>query len=390
MNILFLTPRLLFPVNRGDKVRPFNFARVLSKRHSLSLISLVESEEEFEFVNPLRKIFDKVEAVLLKPWQSKWNLFVNLFSNTPLQVSYYHSNEIQKRIAKIIEKDNPDVIYTFHLRMAPYVADFKGAYKILDLTDSVSLFLQRMLQYQKVYLKPILYNEWLRVKNYEPYIAEKFDECWLISKVDKESIGKCRSNIEIIPNGIDYNYFSSKKQNAESTNIIFVGYMSFESTNAVLYFYKDIFPYIQREIRSARFYIIGANPPKRILKLGKDQSVTVTGFVNDLRPYYNRAAVMVAPMRFVVGMQNKILEAMAIEVPVVTTNLGNEGIDAQIGKEIFVEDDPRDFANRVVELLRDKNLRREIGASARKFVERHFTWGKVAERMDEIGRKIEK
>jgi len=390
MKILFITPRLPYPSDRGDRVRVFNFAKVLSKKHSLFLVSFIQSKEELEYVEELEKIFNKATTILLKPWKSNLNVLTHFFSKLPYQVSYYGSNIMQREIKQIIGRKKIDVVYAFHLRMAPYAIDLKDIYKILDLTDSVSLFLNRMLPFAKIYLRPLLYNEWLKVRRYEPMITKRFDECWLISRIDKRAIKEtgCLSNVVIVPNGIDLNYFKRKNLGLDSHNLLFVGYMGAESIDSVLYFYKKIFPFIKKEIPSSQFYIVGANPPRKITKLAQDENVIVTGFVKDLRPHYEKAAVMVASMRFVVGMQNKILEAMAMEVPVVTSRFGNEGIDARSGKEIFVEDNPKGFAHSVIELLKDKNLRREIGINARKFVERNFTWTKAFDRMDEISGKI--
>jgi len=276
--------------------------------------------------------------------------------------------------------------------MAPYMSEIKGPYKILDLTDAVSLFLRRMLRHRSIFLRPVLYREYLTAKRYESQIVSRFDECWLISTVDRDAIKLPDdvSNVVLIPNGIDIDYFTPVKSRPNTNNILFVGYMGVESVHAVFYFYKEIFPLVRKEIPSAKFYVVGANPPKKLINLANDKNVVVTGFVKDLRDYYNKASVLVAPMKFVVGIQNKVLEAMAMEVPVVSTTLANEGIDARPGEEIFVEDEPSAFADRVVELLKNKDLRKKISTNAKEFVERNFPWEKVVDRMDEVHLKISK
>jgi len=390
MKILFVTPRLPYHPDRGDRVRVFNFARLLTKKHSLFLASFIQSREELKNVSELKKIFNQTTVILLQPWKSNLNVLTHFFSKLPYQISYYNSDVMRREIKEIVKREKINIIYTFHLRMAPYSIDLKDFYKILDLTDSVSLFLQRMLPFTKFYLKPLFYYEWLKVRRYEPMIAEKFDECWLISGIDKRAIEESASlsNIIIVPNGIDLAYFKRKNLEQDGENLLFVGYMGAESIDSIFYFYKKIFPQVKKEIPSSKFYIVGANPPAKVTKLARDKNVTVTGFVKDLRPYYEKATVMVAPMRFVAGVQNKILEAMAMEVPVVTSSFGNEGIDAHPGKEILIEDNAEDFARSIIGLLKDEKLRREIGVNARKFVEKNFTWRKVVDRMDEISEKI--
>lgn len=390
MRILFITPRLPYPPNRGDKIRPWHFAHSLARTHQLALLSLIQTEEETRYADDLAQVFDQVGMVLLKPWQSYRNMLFNVFSRVPLQVHYFHSREMQKRVEQFLQQEEIDVIYAFHLRTAPYIAAQNRAYRILDLTDAVSMFLQRRADYAPWYLNLILRRERVCAQRYEQEIVRRFDEAWLISTIDRDAIWgqKYPDNVTIVPNGIDTTYFKPQLPKPQTRNILFVGYMGAESVDAVTYFYREMFPTVRQHVPDARFVIVGANPPPQIRKLEQDQNVVVTGFVEDLRPYYNEAAVAIAPMRFVAGMQNKILEAMAMEVPVVATTGANEGIDAQDGEEIFVTDTPADFANKVVWSLENWELARKMGGRAREFVKDRFTWDVAAHRVEEIGRII--
>lgn len=392
MKILFLTPRLPFPPNRGDRLRYFNFAKVLSKKHELSLISFIGSKKELDHIKGYQGIFKNIETIPLPKWRSFVNMVLNIFSGLPLQVSYYDSKEMHERVETFLKDNKYDVVYTFHLRMAPYAKHIKTAYKILDLTDAVSLFLRRMIRHVNLILRPILYKEYLDTRRYETEIIKYFDESWLISSQDKEAInaGSSGSKLFVVPNGIDYDYFTPNSSIEKENNILFVGYMGVESVKTVKYFIRNIFPAVKNAHPSAKFHIVGADPPPEILKLAKEDNIIVTGYVKDLRPYYNSASVLVAPMRFVAGVQNKILEAMSMEVPVVTSTMGNEGVDAVNGKNIFVEDDPNMFALRVVKLLENEDLRKKIAKNARFFVREKFSWNSVVERMDLIAKKLEK
>jgi len=392
LKILFLTPRLPFPPNRGDRLRYFNFAKVLSRKHSLSLISFIQSEKELSAIGGCEGIFDRVETVLLKPWRSYVNMALCFLSGSPLQVAYFHSRKMRKKIEETMKKEKYDAVYTFHLRMAPYSRGIKNAYKILDLTDAVSLFLRRMISHRHPLLRPIFHREAVSTNKYESEIVDDFDESWLISDLDRRAI-ECRTkdDLIVVPNGIDTDHFVPDPSfKREENSILFVGYMGVESVVTVKYFLKEIFPKVLAKIPSAKFYIVGADPPPEIKKLSKDKNIIVTGYIEDLRQYYGKASVLIAPMRFVAGVQNKILEAMAMEVPVVTSSLGNEGIDAAHGENIFVEDDPDMFALRVVDLLKDKALRESVGSNARKYVKGRFAWDSVAERMDRVAEIIAK
>ncbi len=390
MKILFLTPRLLYPVNRGDKVRPYGFAKELAKHHELSLISFIQRDEERAYLGNLKDIFCRIEVVPLRSWQSNLNMLLRLPSITPLVVCGWRSGAMQRKVQQILGENKFDVIYVYGLRMAQYTCKIKQSYRILDLCDSLSLFLKRMLHHARFYLKPIFLREWLTLKRYEPYVAKQFDECWFISSMDRDSIPALVANprVFIIPNGVDTDHFAPDPVPSAPKDIVFVGYMGVESVDAVTFFYHQVFPKVRYEVPEAHFRIVGANPPRQVRQLAGDSSISVEGFVEDLPAVYHQAAVAVAPMRFSVGMQNKVLEAMATEIPVVTTAQCNEGIGATHGKELFVCDNAEEFTATLIRLLRDGDLRHRVGSEARAFVQRRFTWSKVVDRIEQVSMLI--
>ncbi|BBO18583.1 glycosyltransferase [Candidatus Brocadia pituitae] len=390
MNILFVTPRLLYPVNRGDKVRPFNFAKVLAKKHNLSLFSFIQTKAELQHVEPLKEFFSSVDTITLPTWKSKLNMGLNILSGEPLQVSYFKDRGFDEKISEILARRQIDVVYIFHLRMAQYFIMRNNTYRVLDLCDTVSFFMGRLLKHARWYMKPIYTYEIAKVKKYEQQLMDYFEEYWIISREDRDALESNRkfSNIQIIPNGVDIEYFKNIEEGSGRKSIIFVGYMGVESIDAVFYFYNQILPMVREEVPDVLFYIVGANPPDKIKALEKDKNIIVTGYVEDLRDYYKKASVAIAPMRFVAGMQNKILEAMSMSLPVVSTFYGNEGINAKDGESIFVEDKPEHFAQKVILLLKNNGIRRQMGNSARKFVEENYSWNKVLGRVEEIEKKI--
>lgn len=388
MKILFLVPRYPYPPYRGDILRYYNFARVLSKKHELTAVSFVQSEEE-QIALP-EGVFTRVHTVPLRPLQTKVNMARSILSLTPLQVAYFSSKKMQKVLNELITSETYDVLYVFHLRMAQFVKAWHRPYKILDFTDSVSLFMKRMLRYERWFMRPILFREWLTTARYEAQIIKGFDECWVISPVDKGAVRAQPDGVkmDIVPNGIDTDYFRPSWPRDAGLNLLFVGYMGIESVDTVIYLCRQIYPLIKAQVPEVTFTIVGANPPVKVRQLSRDLSIKVLGYVEDLRPAYNSASVLVAPTRFTVGIQNKVLEAMAMEVPVVCSTFANEGIFAEDGQEAFIEDDPRAFAERVAQLLRSPELRRKIGSNAREFVKERFIWSTVVERMDKIASQI--
>lgn len=390
MNILFLTSRFLYPPDRGDKVRPLNFARMLARHHAVFSLSIAEEDVDERRVDALRNIFEKVECVVLPPWRAKLQMAAYYPSLTPIKVGAVRSMKLQRRVNQRLKDWSIDLVYAFPYRMGCFVKKHKGLYKVLDFCDAESLIMHRWMRCQRLSFRPIIYWEWLKMRRYEARISAGFEECWVISADDLKALDESvRQRAHMIPNGVDTDYFRPTHNEVRDKNLLFVGYMGAESLDAIDYFYKHIFPTVRAREPEARFFVVGANPPARLSVLGeKDRNVIVTGFVEDLRYYYNRAAILVAPMRFVGGMQNKILQAMAMEVPVVASTYANEGINATPGYEILVADEPHDFAASVLDLLNTPEKCRTIGRRARIFVKSHFSWACVAERITRIAKNL--
>ncbi len=386
MRILFLTPRFPFPPDRGDKVRPYHFARVLAKKHDLSLVSMCDSRISSESDAEAKKTFQYIRAVPQSRFSSLLHLAACSFSPDPWQVAIFNSVAMRRAVVDAVNEVSPDIIYAFHLRTAQYAANLKGIFRILDLTDSVSLFLRRMIPYRPLYLRPLVWREARAVCKYERHLGPLFDEVWLISDVDAKAIPGAIEwpNLFLLPNGVDTDYFNpglARPISTERPNILFVGYMGVESVIAVSDFYHRIFPTIRRKIPNCQFTIIGRSPPPSIQALSKDPNVKVLGFVPELREYYHNASVVVAPLKFVVGMQNKILEAMACGIPVVATSFANEGIDALPGEQILIADRDDVFADAVCSLFDNPDLFVKISTQARRFVLETYSWERVVERL---------
>jgi glycosyltransferase involved in cell wall biosynthesis len=226
-----------------------------------------------------------------------------------------------------------------------------------------------------------------RIERYERYVAETFEETWLISNADRQVLAAdCpAANIRVVTNGVDLERFYPTGDLAEPNSLIFVGHLGvFHNVDAAVHLVRDVLPRIRREIPGCTLTLAGAEPSAQVARLSDVPGVRVTGFVPDLNEHLNRAAVFVAPLRFAAGVQNKVLEAMAAGRPVVTTSVVNAGLGAQPGEEVLVADDVAATAAHVVALLRDAELRARIGEAGRRFVRRTYDWGHVVKRMNEI------
>ncbi len=384
MRILFITPRFPYPPLKGDQVRSYNQIRVLSEKHSIFLLSLIENSEELNHVPLLERFCSHIETVELRPFRSYFNVIPGLFSPLPLQTHYYYSSEMGRRIQTVIENNDFDTVHVQLIRMAPYLADLHETPKVIDLTDALSLNMKRRYGHDKGILKLGAYIEWQRVKRYEPEVCKQFDQAIVVSPTDKKAIGSFE-NLHVNPNGVDTDCFPFVLEGREPSSIIFTGNIGyFPNTDAVHWFSREVFPLIKTRVPHVKFYVVGTDPPQNIRHLNTDENIVVTGFVDSIHEYLARATIAVCPMRSGSGIQNKVLEAMASGTPIVTTEYALDGIQATPGRDLIVANEPREFAHRVVELLENPSLRRKLAVNARQLIEKKYTWEISVQQLERI------
>jgi sugar transferase (PEP-CTERM/EpsH1 system associated) len=265
--------------------------------------------------------------------------------------------------------------------MAQYVINLPYP-KIVDFVDIDSQKWQYFSSMTSFPHSLMFRTEAKRLSRFEKLLVKRFDYCIVTSSYEKSLLNNS-SHITVIPNGVDQQYFAA--QNAPTDGaILFTGVMDyFPNSDAVIHFHHDILPLIKRQVPSVQFIIAGMHPTAQIRKLA-DRHTIVTGFVPDIREYLSKAAVCVVPLRIAMGIQNKILEAMAMGVPVVATSVANRGINAAHGREILVADDPESFAAATTRLLNDQSLRQTITKNAKEFINQNFCWEKHLNKLDEL------
>ncbi len=393
MRILCLTSRLPYPPNRGDRLRAFHFIEHLAQEHELSLVSFVASESERAHVAPLLDHCQQVHVLRMDARRSALAVSANFWRREPLQALYYRSRAMQRLVDRTLAENEFDVIYVHLFRMAPYVAHRPDLYRVVDLTDVISQEVVRSLPYRGLPWRLLYRFERPRIERYERYVAETFEETWLISEADRQVLAAaCPSaHIRVVPNGVDADYFHPTGQPAEPDSLVFVGHLRvFHNVDAATHLVHDVLPLVRERVPGCTLTIVGANPAPQVERLGDVPGVEVTGFVPDLNDYLNRAAVFCAPLRFAAGVQNKVLEAMAAGRPVVTTSVVNAGLGARAGEEVLVADDAATTAVHVVALLRDPDLRARLGRAGRRFVRRTYDWAHAVRRMNEIEESLAK
>lgn len=387
MTILFLTSRIPYPPYRGDKLKIFNLIRELSPRHEIHLVSFFAGREEAAAVEGLNQFCHSIRLIRLPSWKSYLNCAAALLETVPFQVAYYRSREFHHAVAEAIDRHRPDIIHTHLIRMAPYALPFNGIPRVLDLTDAVSLYLQRFRDTTtSLLLRRAARVELERMMAYES-IIEQYDCVLVCSDPDRRALlaHAPRASIELLPNGIDLQQFSTDGHfEPDGARIIMTGNMSYlPNADGARWLVSEVFPRVKQAVPQAKLYIVGQKPPRAVVKL-RGEDVVVTGFVPDIRREYLKSAVAVSPIRFGAGTLNKVLEPMALGVPVVATSVGMDGLDLEPGRDYLRGDDAATFANAVIQLLSDQSLRQAVGRSAQEKIRSRFGWDSIALKLEQV------
>jgi len=390
MKILYLSLRFPYPPHSGDKIRTYNVLRKLSERHSVYFISFTQSSQEENSIKQLAKFCNHIETVSFSKLRAYGNCILYSTFSEPFQVNYWYSGEMQKKVDRVLEKNDFDLIHVQFFRMAQYVTKCKNIPKLLDSCDSYALNLSRRAKLDHSLSWPLLMVETSRVKTYEVEIARHFKSVTMVSPLDMDCLHSIDNSLplSVVPMGVDLEYYQPESKEY-GPNLLFTGTIKyFPNKDAIIYFYNEIFPIIKKAVPDVKFYVVGNLPPKKIKNLEAGGDVIVTGRVEDVRPYFDKSAVFVCPLRSGSGMQTKILESMAMGVPVVTSSMGVQALEASLGRDIIVSDKPEEFAQSVINLLKDKQLRQSISHNGRKLVEEKYGWSSIVQGFERIYSKM--
>jgi len=389
MKILFLCHRMPYPPKRGGKIRPFNMLRHLARSHEVTVATLVRSTQEETDAEQLRSYCDELYVGRLSP-VSAWARFV-LYGLTgrPATFGYFQCSSLARKVRRLLSLRNFDAILVHCSSMGPYVAGHDGCRKVMDFGDAAS---EKWFEYARSSALPLSWAFWLegrRVRRAERGLGASFDAASVNAPREREVLaGYVRSPISVIPNGVDLEYFQPGRTSGPGyvpNRMIFTGNMSYRpNVEAVRHFVGEIFPRICREVPDAQFYIVGMDPAPAVRRLAEGDRIVVTGKVDDVRPYLDSAAVAVAPLRVARGLQNKVLEAMAMRVPVVASPAAFAGISAVAGRDLLVARKPAEFSRAVVSLLRDSAARERFAAAGRSSVEANHNWSQLLERLEDL------
>jgi polysaccharide biosynthesis protein PslH len=389
MKILFITDYLPYPPISGDRIRVYNLMRIIAREHEVSIAALLGTPDDQESISNLNH-FCHLAYTAGYQWPNPLFLLAGLIrytlSGRPMDLRLMYYEKLANKILELMHNEHFDIIQIEHSRMALYLEVVKAN---VNSCPRTVLMLHNVAHEQshkisRVELNPIkkfrarLNNTALR--HWEPRYAERFDRCVAVSDLDKALLlrDNPRLRIDIVPNGVDTKLYRPLDQPQNKHTLLFIGTMHYQPcADGAIYFCQRILPIIRKKIHDIETWIVGAEPPPEVVKLGSEH-IHVTGRVPDILPYYRQCSVCVVPLRAGGGTRLKILEAMALGRPVISTSIGCEGLDVKQGRHILVADDPEKFAEASIRLLTDEGLYRSIVSEARQLVEHKYDWESIA------------
>lgn len=373
MKIIVISPRFPYPLEKGDKLRLYYHIKHLSFEHQVVLISLSDNEVKPNDIDHLKEFVTELYLFKLSKFTIAKNLFKAFFSKLPFQVHYFFDKSIKNDIIDIIKKENPDIIYNQLIRTAEYTK-YLDYFKVIDYMDSFSEGMRKRIKTSFFPFNILYKEEYKRIKRYESDIFTYFQKHLIISEQDKNIFEKkIREKLIILPNGVNTQYFTPMKVN-KKYDIGFVGNMGYRpNILATMFLANSILPELKKDNKNIKVLIAGARPAWRVKKL-QDKNIEVSGWLEDIRIAYSEIKVFVSPIFTGIGQQNKILEAMAMEIPVITTSTVNNAIGAEDGKNILIADNKDEFYYSISKILHDPILEQSIGEEARRFILENYNW----------------
>jgi sugar transferase (PEP-CTERM/EpsH1 system associated) len=395
--LLFLCHRIPYPPNKGDKIRSWHVLRHLASKHTVHLACFVDSADDWMHRETLQRLCGESYFERLESSPMRWRNLIGLAGGKSVTQSHFESAALRRWLEQLAARHRITTIYVFSSAMAQYLPAVGGR-DIRRIIDFVDLDSEKWRQYARNRKPPLrwIYDlEARRLSAFEREVAQGADVALFVTDGEAESFKRAApessAKVTTIRNGVDTDYFSPERAydspfGSGTKAIVFTGAMSYwANEDAVTWFATAAFPGVREEEPRAEFWIVGAGPTQSVKKLARLPGVKVTGEVPDVRPYISHAAAVVVPMRIGRGVQNKILEAMAMAKAVVASDMARSGLDAAAtGGRIHAAVSPAEFGAHLIGLLRDSGHAAEMGSRARAWVIAEYGWGQNLRRLDEI------
>jgi sugar transferase (PEP-CTERM/EpsH1 system associated) len=397
-NILFLCHRIPYPPNKGDKIRSYNILKHLLENNNVSVGFLVDEPKDLKHVPTLKRqvknlFYDQIQAGK-KKIRSAVKAFIQ---GQPITVPYFYSSQLQYEIDAFLDNHSFDTIICSSSPSAEYVFQSRHYKRLKEkvhlVMDFIDMDSQKWLQYapaEKFPLSFIYRREASKLLEYEKRIEKEFDDLVIVSEAEKDLFQSHipTSKLQPISNGVDLDFFNPGYQPQTgilSPSLVFTGAMDYRpNIDGAIWFAEHVFPLIRLRFPDISFYLVGSSPAPQLTRLGRTNGIIVTGFVSDIRDYIQQADVCVIPLKIARGIQNKVLEAMAMGKAIVSTPQAAEGLNINMQRDICIQKNAEDFANAVISLLSDQEKSDRFGNHAREVVERNYSWKQNLASLDTI------
>ncbi|MGF1630363.1 MAG: TIGR03087 family PEP-CTERM/XrtA system glycosyltransferase [Kiloniellaceae bacterium] len=387
MRILFLCHRFPYPPNSGANIRSFNMIRHLSRDHAVVVASLTRNETERQAIPDLERQCAGVVTAPIGNAGAWAKALLALPTPSPSSFGYFSSPALMRRLRRLLREQSFDLVIAHSSSVGPYAAAAQGIPKIIDFCDMDS---RKWLTYREQKPFPISLGyglEGIKLTRVERRLATDFDCATCATPAELESLREIAPGAtgDWFPNGVDLEFFQPDEGGYDPDQICFVGRMDyFPNAQAMAAFVREVMPLIRAERPGSKLVIVGAAPSAEVRALAEAEGVTVTGSVPDVRPFFAASACSVAPLIVARGTQNKILESLAMGVPVVASGLAARGLDAVPGEHLLAADGPAATAAAVLGLMADPGERQRLALAGRARVESHHSWAGAMAKLDRI------
>jgi sugar transferase (PEP-CTERM/EpsH1 system associated) len=386
MKILFLSTWFPFPPNQGSKTRALHLLKALAARHEVGLVSFEDIPLRPEWRAEIEKLCPIVEVVEERPFaRPRLRATIGLLSLEPSAVRAGYSKEMSARVQAVARSWKPDVVVATTFLMAPYALALPGVRRVVDVDNLLALMLQEEVRQARGLLRRLRrLGAYSKLRRYESRIFRQFDLCLVTSSLDCRRIAGYvplrPQQIGLVRNGVDLDYFAANGTSRAEDSLIFTGALTYEpNRDAMTYFIREILPVVRNARPAATLKITGAVGNQSLAASLGDGGVEFTGYLEDIRPALAGSAVAVVPLRKGAGTRLKILEAMALGTPVVSTTKGAEGLEVERGIHLLLADGPSEFAEATLQLLRDPGLRSRLAGRARQLVRATYDWASIGD-----------
>ncbi len=374
MKLLVVLSRFPYPLEKGDKLRAYHQIRVLSQQHEIYLFALSDKEVSDKAKEALTPFCKEIRVGRINWWSKITNSLMAFFKGWPIQCGYFFNRKAKKQLQQFADEVKADTVYAQLVRTVPYVQDLDGE-KTIDYQDVLSQGMLRRSQRSSFIFRSFFKMEYRRLRRYEAESFKYFQHHTIITEVDRDLMPvEEKEKIKVVGNGVDFEQYKYSGQK-KIYDLIFAGNMNYApNVDAAEYLVRQILPKMLLQFPNLQVVLCGANPTKKVQAL-QGPNVTVTGWVDSISDYYAQSKVFIAPMRLGTGLQNKLLEAMATQLPCVTSPLAGKPLKGAVPQQdLLICEKVEDYVKAIIRLLTDSTYYQQISQQGYQYVKAHYSW----------------